>query len=107
MLQHALEYLTNIYILPLITTLIGLVIVYLYDKFEKKQYTNANYFRIGLLIYVSTFATIYISRMEFFKNLASGGMSGGGSVDPQSLMPQANEIKNSVMEHFKTGVPTF
>jgi hypothetical protein len=45
--------------------------------------------------------------MEFFKNLASGGMSGGGSVDPQSLMPQANEIKNSVMEHFKTGVPTF
>ena len=34
-----LEYLNTIYCLPLISTIIGMIIVYLYDKFEKKQYT--------------------------------------------------------------------
>ena len=102
-----LEYITNIYVLPLITTIIGLALVFAYDKFEKKQYTKAHYLRIGVLIYVSTFATIYISRLDFFKNGGSF-MSGGGSssVDPQSLLPQPNELK-SHLEQFKTGVPTF
>ena len=102
--MYFLEYLTNIYILPLLTTIIGLIIVYLYDKFEKKQYTSAVYLRIGLLIYVSTFGTIYISRLAVFSN-SSGSHSGGG--DPQSMMPQPNEITTSHLEQFKTGVPTF
>ena len=99
-----LEYITSIYILPLITTIIGLLIVYLYDKFEKKQYTSAVYLRIGLLIYVSTFGTIYISRLAMFST--SGSQSGGG-IDSQSTMPQPNEISTSHLEQFKTGVPTF
>ena len=101
-----LEYLTNIYILPLITTVIGIAIVYLYDKFEKKQYTSAVYLRIGLLIYVSTFATIYISRLSLFSCNGSSSQS-GGSIDSQSMMPQANELSTSHLEQFKTGVPTF
>jgi hypothetical protein len=108
-LEYITNYITNIYILPLITTIIGLIIVYLYDKFEKKQYTKANYLRIGLLIYVSTFATIYISRLDFFKSNSIGGGVGGISsedINSQSLMPQPNEMK-SYLEHFKTGVPTF
>jgi hypothetical protein len=103
--MYFLEYLTNIYILPLLTTIIGLVIVYLYDKFEKKQYTSAIYMRIGLLIYVSTFGTIYISRLAVFSS--SSGLHSGGSIDPQSMMQQPNEITTSHLEHFKTGVPTF
>lgn len=103
--MYFLEYLTNIYILPLLTTIIGLIIVYLYDKFEKKQYTSAVYLRIGLLIYVSTFGTIYISRLAVFSN-GSGSHSGGG-IDSQSMMPQPNELTTSHLEHFKTGVPTF
>ena len=50
------------YVLSSIATIIGLFIVYLYDKFEKKQYTNAEYFRIGILIFISCLATINISR---------------------------------------------
>lgn len=100
-----LEYLTSIYLLPLITTFIGVLIVYLYDKFEKKQYTSAVYLRIGLLIYVSTFTTIYISRLAVFSN--GNGNHLGGGIDLQSMMPQANELTTSHLEQFKTGVPTF
>ena len=100
-----LEYLTNMYVLPLIAAIIGLVMVYIYDIFEKKQYTNSVYLRIGILIYLSCLATIYISKMEF---LQSGGSSSSSATfdNPQSHMPQPNEIR-SHFEQFKTGIPTF
>jgi hypothetical protein len=92
------------YVLPLIATVIGLALVYVYDLFEKKQYTNAVYLRIGILIYVSCLATIYISRLSF---LQVGGSSNTGiEASPQSVMPQPNEFKSS-FEQFKTGIPTF
>ena len=101
-----LEYITNIYILPLISSIIGLCIVYLYDKFEKKQYTSAMYLRIGLLIYISTYGTIYISKLDYFST-DSNNLSGGGNIiDPQTLMQQPNDLKQ-YSEHFKIGVPTF
>ena len=98
-----LEYLTNMYVLPLIATVIGLALVYVYDLFEKKQYTNAIYLRIAVLIYVSCLATIYISRLSF---LQVGGFSSSVAANPQSAMPQPNEFKSS-FEQFKTGTPTF
>ena len=61
-----LEYLTNMYVLPLIASIIGLAIVFIYDKFEKKQYTNSVYLRVGILIYISCLATIYLSKMQFY-----------------------------------------
>lgn len=97
------EILTNTYVLPLIAAIIGLLILFIYDKFEKKQYTYGTYFRIAILIYISTFAVIYLARCDFF--LGSGNQSGGG-IDPQSVMPGPNEIKTFV-ESFKTGIPTF
>ena len=54
------EYITNIYILPLICNYYWFILVYLYDKFEKKQYTSAQYLRIGLLLYSSTYGSSYI-----------------------------------------------
>jgi len=102
-----LEYINTIYVLPLFATAIGLLIVYLYDKFEKKQYTSAVYLRIALLIYVSALGTFYISKNDFFtSSLSNIQLGGGSSVDPQSVMPQANDLK-AHLEQFKTGVPTF
>ena len=102
-----LEYITNIYILPLISTIIGLCIVYLYDKFEKKQYTTPMYLRIGILIYISTYSSLYISKLNCFSSTGSSSQSGGGcSFDPQLSMPQGNVLK-SHLEQFKIGVPTF
>jgi len=110
-----LEYITNIYVLPLISTIIGLAIIYLYDKFEKKQYTSAIYIRIGLLLYISTYATLYISKLNCLSAIgdythsgggSSGGIIGSNIIDPQLAMPQANNIKTH-FEQFKIGVPTF
>ena len=102
-----LEYINNMYVLPLISTIIGLSLVYLYDKFEKKQYTNAMYLRIGLLIYISTYGTLYISKLDMFSASDNTLQSGGSNIsDPQLMMQQPNEIK-SYLEHFKSGVPTF
>lgn len=98
-----LEYITNIYILPLISTIIGLCIVYLYDKFEKKQYTTAMYLRISILIYISTYSSLYISKLNYF---SSTGSQSGGSFDPQLSMPHGNDLK-SHLEQFKIGVPAF
>ena len=102
LLKMLLEYLSNMWVLPLIATIIGLTIVYLYDLFEKKQYTNAIYIRIGILIYISCLATIYISRLQF---LQVGGAA-TPDMNTQNLMPQPNELRNTV-EHFKTGIPAF
>lgn len=101
-----LEYLTNIYVLPLIATIIGLAILYLYDLFEKKQYTNSIYFRVGLLIYISCLGTIYISRLPILQSGGNNSSSNTGEFNFQSLMPQANEIKTN-LENFNTGIPTF
>ena len=101
-----LEYITNIYVLPLISTIIGLIIIYLYDKFEKKQYTSAVYLRIGVLLYISTYGTLYISRLDCLSFHPGQSQTGGSMTDPQLSMPQANDIK-SHFEQFKIGVPTF
>lgn len=101
-----LEYITNIYILPLISTIIGLCLVYLYDKFEKKQYTYSIYLRIGILIYISTYVALYISKLNCLSSIGETRHSGGSLIDPQLAMPQGNNIK-SQFEQFKIGVPTF
>lgn len=99
-----LEYLSNMYVIPIIASVIGLALVYVYDLFEKKQYTNAVYLRIAVLIYVSCLATIYITRLSFLQ--VGGSSSNGMEANPQSVMPQPNEFKSS-FEQFKTGIPTF
>jgi hypothetical protein len=99
------EYFNNIYVLSLVSTLIGLALIYLYDKFEKKQYTSAMYIRFAIVLYISTCGTLYLSRANLFNlNIFQGG--GDSSSDPQSMMPQPNELK-SHLEQFKTGIPTF
>ena len=104
-----LEYISNMYVLSVIATVIGLCILYMYDKFEKKQYTNAIYMRIGILIFISCLGTVYISRMNFFQNNTSN-MNGGSINNINSLSNNDCNIQsndNRSYENFKTGVPTF
>ena len=100
-----LEYITNIYILPLISAIIGLALVYLYDKFEKKQYTSSLYLRIGILIYISTYGALYISKLNCLSYLGTT-QHGGGNIGDGNSLPQANEL-NSHFDKFKIGLPTF
>lgn len=104
-----LEYISNMYVLSVIATVIGLCILYMYDKFEKKQYTNAIYMRIGILIFISCLGTVYISRMNFFQNNTSN-MNGGSINNINNLSNNDCNIQsndNRSYENFKTGVPTF
>ena len=103
-----LEYISNMYVLSLISTIVGLCILYLYDKFEKKQYTNAIYCRIGILIFLSCLATVYISRLNFFQSGGGNSISNitnvcdsGNSYGSEGMRAQTQ------YENFKTGVPTF
>jgi hypothetical protein len=101
-----LDYLTNIYVIALIATLIGLALIYVYDRFEKKQYTSAMYFRFALVLYISCFGANYISKM----NLPTFLQSGGGSANDLSTantVSSAGEFSKLHLEQFKTGVPTF
>ena len=101
-----LEILSNTYVLPLVATIIGLLIVFAYDKFEKKQYTLGIYFRIGLVIYISCILTFYLANNNFFIFNSSSNTQSGGADSNQCYLPQPNEIKLK-HEQFKTGVPTF
>jgi len=109
-----LDYISNMYVLSVIATVIGLCILYMYDKFEKKQYTNAIYMRIGILIFISCLGTVYVSRMHFFQNNTNtNAMSGGGggtvnninNLSSSECSMQSND--NRSYENFKTGMPTF
>ena len=75
---------------------------------KKKQYTTAIYVRLGLLIYVSTYAALYISKLNIVSSSiqSGGGSMGSSTIDPQLSMPQMNELK-SHFEQFKIGIPTF
>ena len=106
-----LEYLTHIYVLPLYSCIFGLIIVYLYDKFENKQYTRQEYVKFALLIYFSSLVTLYIEKNNLLKFNVSAFQSGGGCETnintgyTQSIQSQNDLTKN--MSSFKTGVPTF
>jgi len=108
-----IEYLNNIYVVSFIATLISLIIVYIYDKFEKKQYTTAIYFRISILLYVSIFIALYLSR--YINLLSSDSIQIGGSdVNSVSQHNQHSQYHHSDntgskfnIEPFKTGISPF
>ena len=109
-----IEYLTSFYSISFITTIIGLAIIYLYDRFEKKQYTGANYFRFAIVLYVSCFTSLYLVNLIGSKISTDGSiipnLFGGGSIsnDIQPSISSMSEYSSKMhMEQFKTGVPTF
>lgn len=103
-----LEYITSFYFIALLATIIGLTTIYIYDKFEKKQYTGANYFRFAILIYISTFIALYLISTIAGKlgNGGTGLLSGGGNSDAAAVSTM-NDYSKMHLEQFKTGIPTF
>ena len=95
-----IEYLSNPYIISLFTTIICLAIIYLYDKFEKKQYTSAIYFRFSILLYICSYLTFYLST---FINTTFSIQQGGSTISSEIN----NIAKQPAFESFKTGIPTF
>lgn len=93
-----IEYLSNHYIISLIVTLICIGIIYLYDKFEKKQYTGAIYFRFTILLYICSYFTLYMSTY-----LTTFIQQGGSTTN----IDISTNIPKQVIETFKTGIPTF
>lgn len=59
-----LQYLLNNYILALVGVCVSLLITYLYDKFEKKQYSSSVYFKIAILTYIASLTLLF-----FFKHI--------------------------------------
>lgn len=107
-----LEYLLHIYVLPIYAVICGLCLIYLYDKFENKQYTPSIYLRLGIVIYLSTLASLLIFTTKFGGLLgdSTGNMQkGGDSMFPNEVTPGASMMEKSKLhlEQFKTGVPTF
>ena len=113
-----LEYITSFYSLAFIATFIGLLIIYIYDKFEKKQYTGANYFRFAILIYISTFLSLYLVNILsgklgnstfglFDKSNITCDSNMQNSTTMQNPLSTLNEYSKMHLEQFKTGTPTF
>lgn len=106
-----LEYLTSFYTIALIATILGLLIIYIYDRFEKKQYSGANYFRFAILIYIATFGALYVTSILSVK--LAGGDDGikimdGGSTNSQVISTAGDYAASKMhLEQFKTGIPTF
>ena len=64
------------------------------------------YLRVGILIYISCLATIYLSKMNFLQSGGNGDII--NEANHQSSMPQPNiNMAKATFEQFKTGVPTF
>lgn len=55
------QILQNIYLTPIIGVFIGWIIIYLYNKIEKKNYSKTDYFKFSILIYLLCLLVIYFS----------------------------------------------
>ena len=120
-----LNYLTNIYVISLIGSLLGLLLTYLYDKFEKKEYSGKVYFKVFMLTYLASVVTLYVFNLVNNNNRVSQTLDSinkstatakGVSVNKSELVGgnQVNNIATNVTksfnmesQQFNTGTPTF
>ena len=58
-----IEYLTNIFIFPLIGVVLGLFVYHFYHKIDDKNYlTKGDYFKCAVLSYLVCFAILFIQK---------------------------------------------
>lgn len=124
------SFLKNIYIQALAGTLVTLLFIFLYDKFEKKDFTKVEYVKFACLSYFSCLASLYFSayfnsstncpvissgacpiKINTESKIMSGGSSSNNStnINNSNVNSNANNIMNdtSNLERFKTGNPGF
>ena len=100
-----LEYLTNIYIFPLIGVVLGLFVYHFYHKIDDKNYlTKGDYFKCAVLIYLVCFAILFLQQnMVLASNTGTSVIpngKGGEITDIASVDLDADNI-------FSTGHPSF
>lgn len=54
--------LENIYLTPIIGVITGWIVVYLYNKVENKNYSKSDYFKFGMVIYLTCLSVIFVAR---------------------------------------------
>lgn len=100
-----IEYITNIYIFPLIGVILGLFVYHFYHKIDDKNYLTKNdYFKCAVLVYLVCFALLFLQQnMVLVSSLGESSVSTGKSgtiVNISSMDLDADNI-------FSTGHPTF
>lgn len=105
--------LTNKYVISILGSLICLITTYLYDKFEKKEYSYAVYFKIMILGYLASISTILASSFlssttnpvsvtnEIVKDTVEAATTTAQVATAASQNIPLNQLK------FKIGTPTF
>jgi predicted PurR-regulated permease PerM len=90
-----LEYLLNNYVLALVGVCVSLLITYLYDKFEKKQYSSSVYFKIAILTYIASLTLLFsFKHINNFLNTSADFSSNVSTKLDDILEPES--IKNVV-----------
>ena len=119
-----IDYLTNIYIISLIGSLLGLLLTYLYDKFEKKEYSSKVYFKVFMLTYIASLVTLYVFNLVNNNNVVSPKSVSVNTPPNTSISVNKTElvggaqVNNTVptnvskpfsleSQQFNTGTPTF
>jgi hypothetical protein len=98
------ELLTNIYVLPLIITLCGLIMMNLYLRISKKddEYTKSSYIKCGTSIYLTSLATLVLNN-----KLSSTSQFGGSSFPSTSIPSVSPPSYNNMNDNFNVGKVPF
>ena len=99
--------LTNIYVLPLIVTILGLCVFYGYSKMTKTddECPKSCYFKTSVCLYLVSLGTLWL-----FTKLTNSNTSStlvGGATNAVSAETVTAPIGNFNVEKFNTGRPTF
>lgn len=116
--------LTNKYVLSIIGSLICLLVTFLYDKFEKKEYSYAVYAKMMILGYIISIATIllfnFLQSSSIVKQVASTNGSSSTQTISESILDDSVKAATNIATQnlgnqdiplnqlkFKIGTPTF
>jgi hypothetical protein len=103
-----IEFITNIYIFPIIGVLLGLFIYHFYHKVDDKNYlTKGDYFKCAVLIYIVCFAILFLQQnmgsiiiSNTSSSLSKISNSGTEIADVSSVLDDVDNV-------FNTGHPGF
>ena len=98
-----IEFLTNIYIFPLIGVLLGLFVYHFYHKIDEKNYlTKGDYFKCALLTYLVCFTILFLQQ-----NIISSGSTSSLITNSGTVIPDVSSVLEDVDNVFNTGHPEF
>lgn len=111
---------TNDIVISVLSGVFATIFMRIYDKFNNKQYTKSDYFKIGILSSVSTLCVLYLSSIvgpslpggnkvglsggDGISHTMTGGGSGGsgdsGGSGNQSVVTKVASVLNDNLDYF-------